>query len=174
LRIQLDGVRPAIWRRVLVPGIIRLGKLHDILQIAMGWEDSHLHCFEIGGERYGTQDDEHPLEEIDENDVYILEALGDTGRFVYEYDYGDGWEHKIVVEAMSTTPAALKFAVCLDGKNACPPEDCGGVYGYGHLLHVLADPSHEEHEDLMTWMGGPFDPTAFDLAAINAELQRLR
>ena len=75
---------------------------------------------------------------------------------------------------MSTTPVALKFAVCLDGKNACPPEDCGGVYGYAHLLQVLTDPSHEEHEDFMTWIGGAFDPTVFDLAVTNAELQRLR
>jgi hypothetical protein len=174
LRITLADVEPAVWRQLLVPGDIRLDKLHRTLQAAMGWQDSHLHNFRIGGVMYGMQADDYPDEELDEKSVTAAEALGEERRFVYEYDYGDGWEHEIAVEDERPISVSLKAPVCLNGENACPPEDCGGPYGYSHLLRVLADPHHEEHAHLVAWSGGPIDPTAFDLALVNAKLQSLR
>jgi len=145
-----------------------------MLQAAMGWTDSHLHCFRIGDELYGMQFDDYPEGEIDETSVTVIGALSGHRRFVYEYDFGDSWDHDVVVEATWTMPSGLKFAVCVDGQNACPPEDCGGVPGYALMLEALGDPSHEEHDDFLGWLGGPFDPEAFDLAVPNAALQRVR
>lgn len=174
LRIELAEVDPPVWRRLIVPGSVRLARLHSMVQAAMGWTDSHLHCFRIGDELYGMQYDEHPDDEIDETTVTVLRALSGHDRFFYDYDFGDSWEHEVVVESMTTTPTGLRFAVCLDGQSACPPEDCGGAGRYAYLLQALADPTHEEHDDLTEWVGGPFDPTAFDLAATNAALQQVR
>jgi hypothetical protein len=131
-------------------------------------------AFSIGGSLYGTHFDDYPEEEIDEKEVTVLQALRDHGRFVYEYDFGDSWEHEVLVESTSRLATGLKFAVCLDGQNACPLEDCGGASGYAHMLEALADPSHEEHNEYLEWAGGEFDPKAFDVAAANAALQRLR
>jgi hypothetical protein len=149
LRIELEEVTPAVWRRLLVPGGIRLAKLHMILQAAMGWTNSHLHAFTIDDERYGMQFDEYPEGEVNERDVTVIRALGTQERFAYEYDFGDGWDHTIVVEDRSTLTYGLKHAVCLDGANACPPEDCGGAGGYEELLLALADPGHEDHAELL-------------------------
>jgi hypothetical protein len=151
-----------------------LGKLHDVFQAAMGWTNSHLHCFTIGDERFGPQYDDYPEDEVDENEVSVLQAIGEHRRFSYEYDFGDSWEHEVVVEEQVRLPHGLKHAVCLDGENACPPEGCHGAGGYAELLEAIADPTHEDHDDLLDWLGGPFDPTAFDLAAVNVALQRLR
>ena len=168
LRVSLEEVTPTVWRRLLVPGSIRLDKLHRTNQ-AMGWQDSHLHCFDIGGVRYGMQFDDYPEDEQDEQAITVLHAFDGVDRVTHEYDFGDGWEHELVVEARSRLPIGLKcVGVCLDGQHACPPEDCGGPGGYADLLSVLADPTHEEHEFLLGWVGGPFDPTEFDLALANA------
>ena len=174
LRITLDEVTPTVWRRLLVPGGIRLAKLHDVFQAAMGWTNSHLHCFTIGSQRFGPQFDDYPEDEVDENAVTVLDAIGEHRRFSYEYDFGDSWEHQIVVEEHVRLPHGLKHAVCLDGENACPPEDCHGSGGYAELLEALADPTHEDHDDLINWVGGAFDPASFDLAEVNVVLQRLR
>lgn len=174
LQIHLEGVTPIIWRRLLVPGSVRLSTLHDIFQAAMGWTNSHLHCFRIGGELYGTQFDDYPDQELDESGFSAVQVLRDQTSFVYEYDFGDSWEHEVVVTGRTTMRLGLKFAVCLDGQNACPPEDCGGVHGFAQMLEAVADPAHDEHDHYVTWLGGEFDPTAFDLAATNAALQRIR
>jgi hypothetical protein len=172
--VTLLEVDPPVWRRLLVPGSVRLDKLHRMVQAVMGWEDHHLHSFEIGGIRYGQLFDEHPDDEIDEQSVTVVTACASVDRVAYEYDFGDGWEHEIVIKAVQWLPMGLKAAVCLDGANACPPEDCGGAGGYEDLLHVLNDPSHGDHRDLVDWIGGAFDPTAFDLALTNARLQKVR
>jgi hypothetical protein len=174
LHIRLEGVAPAIWRRLLVPGNVNLPKLHAMFQAAMGWTDSHSHSFSVGGERYGTVPDDWPEEEeeeTDESDVVVRQALAGQRRFFYEYDFGDSWEHEVVVENIIWTPLALKHAVCLDGQNACPPEDVGGRSGYARFLEAIANPTHEDHH---LWNGFHFDPAAFDLATANAELQRVR
>lgn len=174
LKITLEDIRPSIWRRLLVPGSIRLAKLHDVFQAAMGWTDSHLHCFRIADNLYGMHFDDYPDDEIDEKEVSVLQALRGHKSFVYEYDFGDSWEHRVEVEELMRSRRGLKYAVCLAGANACPPEDCGGPPGYEHLLAVLADPTHQEHEYLAEWAGDSFDPSAFDLAATNAALQGAR
>jgi hypothetical protein len=174
LRVQLKRVDPVVWRRLLVPGRVHLGKLDLMIQAAMGWTNSHLHCFRFGELTYGTQFDDNPLDELDETAVSVTEVLAEQRRFVYEYDFGDSWEHDVVVEDRSGTRLGLKFAVCLEGQNACPPEDCGGPSGYRAMIQALDDPNDEEHESYLRWVGGPFDPTYFEVAEANAALQRVR
>ncbi len=123
LTIELLRVEPRVWRRLLVPGSVRLDKLHRMFQAAMGWEDCHLHSFEIGADRYGMQFDDYPDDELQEKDFTVVTAVGANERFTYEYDFGDSWEHEITVHRVWRMPKGLKFAVCLDGANACPPED---------------------------------------------------
>jgi hypothetical protein len=174
LRVALAEVDPVVWRRLLVPGSVRLDKLHRILQAAMGWEDYHLHCFDIGGSRFGMQFDEFPEGELNEKDFTVVTAVGESTRFSYEYDFGDSWDHEVVVERVWRMPIGLKFGVCVDGAKACPPEDCGGAGGYELLLEVLADPTHDDYEHMVGWVGGVFDPTDFDVGWANARLQRVR
>jgi hypothetical protein len=175
LRVRLEGIDPPVWRRVLVPGGVRLAKLHDIFQAAMGWTNSHLHSFTIGDRLFGMQFDDYPEEELDETEYTVYVALaGSVRRFVYDYDFGDSWTHEVVVEDVSWSPHTLKFGVCLDGQGACPPEDVGGTTGYANFLEAVADPLHEEHDDMLVWVGYKFDPSEFDVAAANAALQRIR
>ena len=174
LRIALLHHRPEIWRRLLVPGSARLDKLHLIFQESMGWTNSHLHKFLIGSAAYGTHYDDWPDEELLEVKFRLADVMQQEARFRYDYDFGDSWEHEVTVERAQTIRPVLQFAVCLDGANACPPEDCGGTGGYAELLEALADRSHPEHKEYWRWIGKTFEPTAFDLAATNAALQRLR
>jgi hypothetical protein len=173
LRIALLDYQPEIWRRVLVPGSVRLNKLHLIFQNAMGWTDSHLHAFRIQGALYGAQFDDYPDDELDEKKFTLGAVVSEGDRFAYEYDFGDSWDHEVVVERASRVVPTLKVAVCLAGENACPPEDVGGTGGYVALLEVLADPTHEDFKELSRWVGRNFDPTLFDLALVNAALQSL-
>jgi hypothetical protein len=176
LRIELNGVQPLVWRQLLVPGGVTLAKLHHMLQAAMGWGDAHLHAFQIGENSYSPPDEEeeYPDDELDEEWVTVLHALGNHREFVYTYDFGDSWEHRVVVEEQLPQRAALKFGVCLAGANACPPDDVGGPSGYAFFLGAMADPSHERHAYSVEWIGGPFDPAEFDLGAANIALQKVR
>ena len=175
LLVELDEVTPTVWRRILVPAGVRMSRLHDMIQAAMGWTNSHLHAFTVGDARFGMCFDEHPEGEIDEQTMTVLQALRGHKRFAYEYDFGDGWEHAITVEAEFRTRHTLKFALCLAGENACPPEDSGGPGGFEYFLEALADPKHEEHENYVRWNeGDTFDRTAFDLIEVNAALQKVR
>jgi Plasmid pRiA4b ORF-3-like protein len=177
LRIQLNDVDPVVWRQLLVPGKVRLAKLGQMLLAAMGWNNSHLHAFRVGDTSYGMQDDDDddfPDDEIDEQSVTVLQALHDLQPFTFDYDFGDGWEHDVVIEELIHSDTGLKFAVCLDGERACPPDDVGGPGGYVNFLAAIADPGHEEHADLLEWIGGSFDPAEFDVANANALLQKLR
>ena len=173
LRISLLDHRPEIWRRVLVPGSLRLDKCHMVFQEVMGWTNSHLHQFRIGDALYGMHFEDWPHQELHEVEFKLTDVVHHGDRFRYDYDFGDSWEHEVLVERADTIRPVLKFAVCLDGANACPPEDCGGTGGYADLLEALANPAHEEHERYRQWAGEDFDPAAFDLAATNAALQRL-
>jgi hypothetical protein len=174
LRIMLEEVHPPVWRRLLVPGSVRLDRLHRMFQAVMGWEDRHLHSFQVGGTLFGMQFDDYPDDELDETSVTVASAVGEQRRFAYEYDFGDSWRHEVVVEEVWRLPVGLKFAVCVDGQGACPPEDCGGTPGYAELLDVLGDPEHEDHAHFVSWVGGAFDPDEFDLGLVNARLQRVR
>jgi hypothetical protein len=174
LRIRLEDVNPIVWRRLLVPGAARLPTLHLIFQAAMGWSNAHLHQLRAGDAVYAMLDEDSDEDDLDEEEFTTAQALAGQRRALYEYDFGDGWVHEIVVEDASRVPTALKFAVCLDGQNACPPEDVGGPAGYAEFLSAVTDPEHAEHRDMLEWVGRPFDPSAFDLAAANAALQKVR
>jgi tetratricopeptide (TPR) repeat protein len=175
LKVTLKGFRPPIWRRLLVPADTRLAKLHDVVQIAMGWTDSHLHQFEAGRRSIGVPDPNGWQQVEDERKVRLADvAPGEKARLRYQYDFGDSWEHEILVEKVLPTETGARYPLCTAGRRACPPEDVGGVWGYADFLDAIADPAHERHEELLEWIGGEFDPEAFDLAAINADLRRLR
>lgn len=175
LKITLRDSKPPIWRRVLAPGSFSLYKLHQVIQLAMGWTDSHLHQFIINGQYYGIPSSEDWEPMIDER-RYSLSKIASAPKykFVYEYDFGDSWEHQILVEAIVPAEAGVKYPVCIKGKRACPPEDIGGVWGYDEFLAAIADPSHSEHEMYAEWIGEDFDPEEFDIDQINDELRRVK
>jgi hypothetical protein len=176
LKITLQHVKPPIWRRVEVKDCT-LGALHDIIQIVMGWQDYHLHEFEFRGNRvgdpaqwdYGFGDE---LEHINENRVKLsqLVSLG-VKTLRYTYDMGDSWEHQIQIEKVRDPEKGVRYPRCVKGNRACPPEDCGGPWGYGDFLNAIQNPKHERHEELLEWIGGEFDPEAFDADKVNEELR---
>ncbi len=173
LRVELAGTDPLVWRRVLVNASDTFEDLHGVLQLAMGWEDYHLHEFRVGDLRIGITDEEDDVPITDEVSVTLGDLVGVGGRFVYEYDFGDSWVHDVEVEASEEVPRALERPVCVGGERACPPEDSGGVAGFEELLLVLSDPDHDRYRELVRWANG-FDPTAFSLAAVNVSLQHPR
>ncbi|MBX7220820.1 MAG: plasmid pRiA4b ORF-3 family protein [Blastocatellia bacterium] len=170
LKITLRGSKPPIWRRVLVTENTTFAELHDIIQIAMGWTDSHLHAFEVDGEPIGIPDPEEGFEVLDSSKLKLRQFVGEKSKFSYLYDFGDSWDHIIVVEKVLPVEPGKQYPVCLTGKRACPPEDCGGIWGYGDLLEILANPRHPEHKSMKTWVGGKFDPEHFDLNEVNQVL----
>lgn len=174
LKVTLDGSKPPIWRRLLVPGGATLADLHDILQAAMGWRNCHMHAFQIAGATYGTGGPYALDDALDEVDFRLDRvAPPEKGKFRYEYDFGDDWRHTIVVEKVVDPDPAARYPTCVKGKRRCPPEDCGGIWGYDDLLEALAHPRTAEHRELIAWAGGKFDPEAFDLDAVNARLRGL-
>jgi hypothetical protein len=181
LKVELAGIEPPIWRRLLVRGDMNLGLLHAVIQVAMGWTNSHLHEFNIGNVRYSdprineeVAADETPYRDEDRTPL-VKATPGEKAEFVYEYDFGDSWEHLVTVEKIHAPDAASKvFVECLEGNRACPPEDCGGIGGYADLLEAIKDPQHEEHESMMKWLGGSFDPEAFDIKKTNTRLRKLK
>ncbi len=173
LKISLEQIDSPIWRRVQTDDC-SMAELHDIIQIAMGWEDIHRHVFVIDGEDYGNLKRGGDFE-YDSRLVCISEVVeaGHT-RFQYDYDFGDDWKHIIEVEKTLAAEVGARYPRCVMGERACPPEDSGGPYGYPYLLAKLQDPKHEEHEDALEWVGNDFDPEKFDLDEVNHELLRLR
>lgn len=175
LKITLKNIRPPIWRRIQVNGDITLFKLHRIIQAVMGWYDYHLHRFEIYGIEYGvpTPDDFYPVK--NEKRVKLSKLVTEENdRFLYEYDYGDSWEHEILVEKILPAEKGMYYPVCIKGKRACPPEDVGGAWGYADFLEAIRDPDHPEHEDYANWLEEDFDPEEFDLEEINRMLEKIR
>lgn len=175
IKITLDGLRPPLWRRVLVSANISLPTLHRLIQTVMGWEDAHLHAFRVGETAYGQPDtgvDDWMQSETGIRLAQIAPAV--KSKFRYEYDFGDDWQHTVVVEKTLPAEEGRAYPLCLTGKRACPPEDCGGPWGYAELLEAISTPEHKEHAELRDWVGEEFDPEAFDLDAVNAELRRRR
>lgn len=171
LYIELDWVKPKVWRRLLVPVTIELPLLHVMLLWGMGWEGGHLHEFVFGHDHYGPSEPGLAFQEVDDEEgVTLREALGARRTFQYVYDYGDNWVHKVKVECIVTSAEPITNALCIGGESACPPEDVGGAPGYEEFLEAMADPDHSEHEELKAWIGRPFDPTEFDLAEVNRRL----
>src|SRR5438093_2459315 len=159
LKVTLEDVRPPIWRRFTVRDDITLVKLHELLQIIMGWTDSHLHEFIAGGTRLSRPELELPSPQRDESRVRLRDVLRKpSDHLVYKYDFGDGWEHAVVLEEVLAHEPRARYPVILDGRRCCPPDDCGGPPGYEHLLEALARPDHPEHEELREWAGMQIDP----------------
>ena len=180
LKVELLEIAPPIWRRIEVPGDSTFWDLHVAIQDAMGWADSHLHMFEIRDA--GRKSVEIGIPDPDfESGVVAgwtrplskhVKKPGD--RLVYEYDFGDSWRHSVVLEAVSSAEPGVRYPRCLDGARKCPPEDCGGVPGFEDFLEAIADPDHDEHESMLTWCGGSYDPEDFDPAAVWFDDPRLR
>lgn len=171
LHVELEWVSPKVWRRFLVPITIELPQLHSTLLFGTGWQGGHIHEFVFGHDSYGAKEPGLELEHVmDEDRVTLREALGARKTFVYVYDYGDDWRHKVKVEKIVTLDAPISRGVCIGGENACPPEDVGGAPGYELFLAALADPNDPQHGELKEWIGGSFDPTAFDVAEVNQRL----
>lgn len=162
LRVELKGVKPAVWRRIDVPGDIKLSKLHHILLAVMGWQGGHLHEFNFVDAIYGQADDELGPEVEDESRVSLVKALGGSASFTWIYDYGDYWAHKVKLERIVDLGVPLEAAMCITGRNACPPEDIGGAPGYAEFLQAIRDPQHPEHQAKLQQCGGAFDPSEFD------------
>ena len=168
LEIQLIDIEPPIWRRFVVPGSITLDRLHDVIQIVMGWSDSHLHEFRIGKKRY-TEYPEYQEDGLECGRYRLVDLIKKKGRtFQYLYDFVDGWHHELVIEnSRYFNPELEAGIICLDGARACPPEDVGGVPGYFDFCRALNDPTHEEHESLVEWLGGDYDSEGFDADIVN-------
>ena len=174
IKIALRYSKPPIWRRLLVPDSISLFKLHQIIQIAMGWTDSHLHQFVIHGEYYRIPSPEDWRPVIDERHSRLDQiAPSESDKFVYEYDFGDSWEHEVIVEKILPPEPGKKYPVCIKGKRACPPEDVGGIWGYEEFLKAMSESNLDRHDSLLEWYGGDFDPEEFDIKEINQVLGKL-
>jgi hypothetical protein len=175
LKITLKDSKPPIWRRVEVSDTVTLAQLHQIIQAAMGWYDSHLHQFTLGRVHYGVPDPDDFEEVRDERRVRLNQILtGPKQNLMYEYDFGDGWEHVVLLEKVLSPDHGVVSPRCTAGKRACPPEDCGGVWGYESFLDAIRDPAHPDHEEMLEWVGGEFDPELFDLAEVNKALRTRR
>ncbi len=191
LKVTLNGSSPQIWRRILVPKDYSFFDLHCAIQNAMGWFDSHLHGFAIAqkgtartinikfpdpeGEDSFWQDDDYK----DERKEKIADYFGKSiKQCVYTYDYGDGWNHTVLFEKELAADSKQKYPECVTGKNACPPEDCGGIWGYYHLIEVINNPKDEEHKDMLEWLGledlKEFDPKHFDPNEVEFENPKQR
>jgi len=170
LKVTLRHVRPPIWRRIQVTGDTNLQRLSYVLQTVMGWHGGHLHEFDVFGDPYG---DAQALEGevLDERSVTLGQLItSEKEKFRYMYDFGDSWDHDILVEKILPVEKGAHYPICLTGKRACPPEDCGGVPGYEELLEILRDPSHPEHDEKFDWLPGDFDSEKFDIEWVNRRL----
>ena len=175
LKITLDEIKPPIWRRIQVRSDITLYQLHRIIQVTMGWCGGHLHQFIINRETYSIPIPMDDFEVIDERDVTLNQFIEDEKfRFAYEYDFGDSWYHIILVEKILPPESDMGHPVCLKGKRECPPEDCGGAYGYEEFLEAIQNPEHPEHEEMLDWVEYNFDPEEFDLDYINTVLTNMK
>jgi DNA-binding Lrp family transcriptional regulator len=176
-KIVLKDTDPAIWRRIETKDVT-LGKLHELIQTVMGWTNSHLHQFEIEDARYtdpqfmlGDFDD---FGALDYSGIRISDLVSRHGcklRMGYEYDFGDGWQHEVVLEKVTESEPGAKYPRCIDGERACPPEDVGGVYGFADYVEAITNPNHSEYGELLVW-NGPFDPAQFDSARATRRMKK--
>lgn len=173
VKITLNDVDPPVWRRVQV-GDCSLAELHRIIQLCMGWGNCHLYAFEVDGVEYGDPETADRGDYCDSRSRKLsqLASQGPNG-FAYQYDFGDDWEHFVEIEKTLPAEPKTKYPRCVAGERACPPEDCGGAYGYEEFLEAIQDRHHEEHEEMLEWVGGKFNPEAFNMTKVNRELQRL-
>jgi hypothetical protein len=177
IKATLKGVRPPIWRRFMIRGDMTLEQLHDTLQCLMSWYDFHLHQFTINGRSFTSEESDAlgDMEAEDESRYQIDQVLPSVGEtFLYEYDFGDGWEVVLKLERGLPADPGTTYPYCLKGKRTAPPEDCGGIPGYYSLLDNLAHPGTPEYDEAVDWLGGePVDFEEFDVEAVNVCLNRL-
>ncbi len=176
IKVALTGIAPLIWRRIQTPDCT-LDELHDLLQVAMGWEFEHSYRFIIGGVEYADSEMESEEDVQDACDTRlseILPAQNRRPRFHYEYDSGDQWMHLLIVEERFPPEPGVKYPTCVAGQRACPPEDSGGSWGYPDVLEAISDPDHRDHDEMLEWVGGEFDPERFDRESVNKQLRRIR
>jgi hypothetical protein len=172
LKVTLQDSKPPIWRRLEVDSKVGLKDFHYILQTTMGWTNSHLHQFTIGRESYQEPNEWNRDYAMDYKGMKLKNVLPAPGsKIVYEYDFGDSWGHVILLEAIEKPEPEILYPRVIKGKGACPPEDCGGIWGYMDLLEILKNKKHPQHKEMKEWVGGNIDPTAFDMQQINEELQ---
>ena len=189
LKIVLVGSKPAVWRRILVPATDTFFDLHVAIQDAMGWTDSHLHAFYVGKGKVSDRitiefpnpegEDMYRGETRDERKERIADYFGASiKQCVYDYDFGDGWTHTVLLERELPAEAGAKYPQCVAGENACPPEDCGGLGGYDDLQEIVKNSKHPEHADMLEWLcldsADEFDPTAFDSREVEFQNPRKR
>ena len=169
LKVTLVDSQPPIWRRFHVESGVTLERLHHILQTVMGWSDSHMHGFQrLGASQRGARRRLLAIESADEKATRVADVLRrPRDKFVYEYDFGDSWEHEILLEEIVPRSSTARYPVVLAGRGACPPEDVGGISGYYHFLGAIKDPKHPDHGEMVGWGGEEFDPAAFDVQAVN-------
>jgi hypothetical protein len=176
IKITLRGIDPPIWRRIQTTDCT-LGELHGIIQVAMGWEFEHLYRFNISGVEYadlGMAGFDDVEDACDTRLSEVLPAGNRRPRFEYEYDFGDQWIHQLIVEERLPPEKGVKYPICVAGQRACPPEDCGGPWGYPGFVDAICNPAHRGHGEMLEWVGGEFDPERFDREAVNRELRRMR
>ena len=171
IKVTLLGSSPLVWRRILVPRDITLRQLHRTLQTVMGWADSHLHQFalprqKLAGPSYGLG-----TKVANENRTELGELIWTVGaRLLYEYDFGDGWQHELVLEEILLGDESFR-QMCVVGQRCCPPEDCGGPQGFAELIEALGDADHPDHQEVSEWLGD-FVPDSFSVKDINRKLRR--
>jgi hypothetical protein len=173
LTVTLLRTKPGVWRRLKVSGNTTLADFHLFLQVVMGWYNCHLYEFTCRDVSYGMPDAEAGYEVRDARRITLAKLLPVAGVGLrYRYDFGDDWEHQVKVHAIEPPEPTVHYPVCVAGKRACPPEDCGGPWGYSELLEILQDPASDEYQERLEWLDGPFDPDAFDRDEVNRRLQQ--
>jgi hypothetical protein len=177
-KITLLDTKPPIWRRIQL-GDCTLNKLHEYIQTSMGWTNSHLHHFRIDETLYGDPlllaGNWEALKYKDSTRTLVSDILPKDGKrfaFEYEYDFGDGWVHEILFEGRLPAEPRKKYPICLEGERACPPDDCGGVWGYADFVEAISDPDNERHDELLEWVGGKFDPEAFNPTTATRDMKK--
>lgn len=177
LKVTLRGVRPPIWRRIEVRSEATLAELSVLLEAAMGWLGGHLHAFDVKGVIYEPPDPDGDLfrHAEDETTHPLGEVLPSVkAKMRWDYDFGDGWQHDVLVESIEPTADDAKYPRCTGGRRACPPEDCGGPWGYHDLLDAIADPRHGRHDELTEWLPADYDPNHFDPHEMTADMRAPR
>ncbi len=174
LKVTLQGLQPPIWRRILVDDSVSLDKFHIILQIVMGWTNSHLHQFVANGKLYGMMEtDAFFDDEMEDEKKFRLRDIlkKEKDSLIYEYDFGDSWIHEVMLEKIMPYDPDVAVPMCIEAERACPPEDVGGVWGYFDFLEAMKDPSHPSHESYKEWVDGSFDPSEYEMDVVNKLLR---
>jgi len=173
IKIKLSAITPAIWRRLMVPNDLFLHDLHKVIQTTMGWENAHLHQFKKNNRVLGFANDEPELSDrfIDYTSIRLMDILKNLGDSMeYIYDFGDYWQHEIILEDIHLPDKEIYYPICIEGKRNCPPEDCGGPSGYHEVIKAFNHPGLPNREDILNWIEEDWNPEEFDLDYTNSLL----